>query len=267
MANKKKFTRKEQAYIEYLHLQNRINELLGKEERLRDDDEYINSDAFKYAVKCAKPTEMLISINEGYHREIKRLIEKKERDKFFATEDGTKYKAFFEERLENVNDEIATEYKQANDELSAIIKGLLGDDWGVNFTPAVTDIGIIESGDRFIFGHSFTIFHSNTYLFSTDNEEKYTIDKMRFDFSCGSMMSFSIFEEKSRRDFEIGKGKFLDSTETLLKVRQVIYDRMIRVKSLEEDANNLRARLEKPDMEYYNALVSLAELKKKLSED
>ncbi len=74
MANKKKLSRKEQVYIEYLHLQNRMNELLGREERLRDDEEYINSDAFKYAVKCAKPIDMLISINEGYHREIKLLI-------------------------------------------------------------------------------------------------------------------------------------------------------------------------------------------------
>ena len=258
-----KLSRKAKVYLEYLHLVNRINELRGNDERYRVDEEYINSDAFAYSVKCAKKISQLEAINADCRKTIDRLVAEQKRDQFFATEDGTKYKEFFETAKEEKKQNIAHNICEVNEKLNSFIKRLLGDEWGVRSTPSSTDIGLTDENGKFIFGHNFTLYHYNY----TEPGEKLTYANMRFDFGCGAMCSFDIFKSETRREFEIGKGKFLADTDALWAIKEIIYDFVVKDEALREELRNINNLLEKPDMGYYNSIISLAELRARLTSE
>ena len=258
-----KLSRKAQVYLEYLHLVNRINELRGNDERYRVDEEYINSEAFAYSVKYAKKVSQLEAINADCRKTIERLVAEQNRNQFYATEDGKKYKEFFETAKEDTEKELANSYRETNDKLNSFIKKLLGNEWVVRFDLSQTEIGLEDEDGRFIFGHTFTLYHYNY----RKPGEKLTYANMRFDFGCGSMMSFDVFKCETRREFEIGKGKFLADTDALWAIKEIIYDGMVRCETLKEYLHHIDNLLSKPDMAYYNSLSSLAELKKRLTNE
>lgn len=227
-------TKREQLYLIYLNALNTYNKLYGREDEVvRTDNEFVNSDAFRQEAKRAGTTAYLQGRINSLQREIDRKIEERRAEDFFNTEDGALFMAHLVEQKENARKKRDSVVKNAQSVIENIVKNLLGEDWGARFLMGSTEVGILsqeEGKGMFVFGHNFTLMHG---IYGDVN--KMTIDDMRFDFSCGSMMAFPIFNDKDgqlRVKYEVGKGKFLSNTEALLEIRQTIFNAMVEIERL-----------------------------------
>lgn len=227
-------TKREQLYLIYLNALNTYNKLYGREDEVvRTDNEFVNSDAFRQEAKRAGTTAYLQGRINTLQREIDRKIEGRRAEDFFNTEDGALFMAHLVEQKENARKKRDSVVKNAQSVIENIVKNLLGEDWGARFSMGSTEVGILsqeEGKGMFVFGHNFTLMHG---IYGDVN--KMTIDDMRFDFSCGCMMAFPIFNDKDgqlRVKYEVGKGKFLSNTEALLEIRQTIFNAMVEIERL-----------------------------------
>jgi len=235
-------TPKETIYLHYMQVHNTYDQLYGKTTDLyRIDNEFVNSQEFKNMARSAGTIQTIQGKINYYQRLIDKKLEEKRTEELFNTEDGAKYMQHLTEESEKIREKRDAVANMAEMHIDNLVKNLLGDDWGAKFMLGSVEIGLLSKDKNdcrhFIFGHNFTLMTS-----MYGDYEKATIDDMTFNFSCGSMMAFPIFNSDEgllRKEFEIGKGKFLSNTQVLLEVREKTFNAMVEIYRLSEIGNEL----------------------------
>ena len=228
-------TPKETIYLHYMQVHNTYDQLYGKNTDLyRTDNEFVNSQEFKNMVRNADTIQTIQGKINYYQRLIDEKLEQKRTEELFNTEDGAKYMSHLTDESEKYREQRDAVANMTEMHIDNLVKNLLGDDWGARFTMGSIEIGLLSKKDGyyFIFGHNFTLLTS-----MYGDYKKATIDDMTFSFSCGSMMAFPIFNSDEgllRKEFEIGKGKFLSNTQVLLEIREKTFNAMVEIYRLNE---------------------------------
>lgn len=252
-------TRKEQIYLIYLQVHNTYDRLYGKVDNMfRTDNEYVNSEEFKADARRAESIQTLQGRINYYQNMIDKKLEEKRTEELFNTEDGAKYMLYLTDEIEKYREQCDSVANTAEMNIDNLVKNLLGDDWGAKFMVGSIEIGLLSKDKNdwrhFIFGHSFTLM-TNVY----GDYEKATIDDMTFSFSCGTMMAFPIFNSNEgllRKEFEIGKGKFLSNTEVLLEVREKTFNAMVEIYRLNRIIGGLTHKMKHATEEDLEAFMN-----------
>ena len=250
-------TRKEQIYLHYLHVHNTYDQLYGKTTDLyRTDNEFVNSQEFKNMVRSAGTIQTIQEKINYYQRLIEEKLEQKRTEELFNTEDGAKYMLYLTDESEKYREQRDAVANMTEMNINNLVKNLLGDKWGAKFMWGSVEIGLLSKKDGyyFIFGHNFTLM-TNMY----GDYKKATIDDMTFSFSCGSMMAFPIFNSDEgllRKEFEIGKGKFLSNEQVLLEVREKTFNAMIEIYRLNEIIDGLTHKMKHATAEDLEAFMN-----------
>ena len=252
-------TPKETIYLHYLQVHNTYDRLYGRVDNLfRTDNEYVNSEEFKADARRAESIQTLQGRINYYQNMIDKKLEEKRTEELFNTEDGAKYMLYLTDESEKYREQCDSVANTAEMNIDNLVKNLLGDDWGAKFMVGSIEIGLLSKDKNdwrhFIFGHSFTLM-TNVY----GDYEKATIDDMTFSFSCGTMMAFPIFNSNEgllRKEFEIGKGKFLSNTEVLLEVREKTFNAMVEIYRLNRIIGGLTHKMKHATEEDLEAFMN-----------
>lgn len=252
-------TRKEQIYLHYLQVHNTYDQLYGKNTDLyRTDNEFVNSQEFKNMARNADTIQTIQGKINYYQRLIDQKLEEKRTEELFNTEDGAKYMSHLTDESEKYREQRDAVANTAEMNIDNLVKNLLGDDWGAKFMLGSVEIGLLSKGKNdclnFIFGHSFTLM---TGMYG--DIKNATIDDMNFNFSCGAMMAFPIFNSDEgllRKEFEIGKGKFLSNEQVLLEVREKTFNAMVEIYRLNRIINGLTHKMKHATEEDLKAFMN-----------
>ena len=251
-------TRKETIFLHYMQVHNTYDRLYyGKSINLyRTDNEFVNSQEFKNMVRSTGTIETIQGKINYYQRLIDKKLEEKRTEELFNTEDGAKYMSHLTDEIEKYREQRDAVANTAEMNIDNLVKNLLGDKWGVRFLLGSIEIGLLSKKDGyyFIFGHNFTLM-TNMY----GDYKKATIDDMSFGFSCGSMMAFPIFNSDEgllRKEFEIGKGKFLSNEQVLLEIREKTFNAMVEIYRLNEIINGLTHKMKHATEEDLEAFMN-----------
>lgn len=252
-------TRKEQIYLIYLQVHNTYDRLYGRVDNLfRTDNEYVNSEEFKADARRAESIQTLQGRINYYQDIIDKKLEEKRSEELFNTERGAEYMAYLTDETEKNREKRDAVANMAELHIDNLVKNLLGDQWGARFLLGSVEIGILSKDKNdcrtFVFGHNFTLMTS-----MYGDYEKATIDDMTFSFSCGAMMAFPIFNSDEgllRKEFEIGKGKFLSNEQVLLEVREKTFNAMVEIYRLNEIINGLTHKMKHATAEDLEAFMN-----------
>lgn len=223
-------TIKEKLYKEYVIAKNKLNALRGEELIGGDNiEEYFNSNIFSiYAKRYTKDdiNRMIHNAEIAYEEEVKKLRV----ENYFNTEEGKAEKERLTKEYEALQNKCAEMFKNADKELDIFIKDFLGKEWGVRYGTYSTEIGIVKDVNngfvKFVFGHSFTIYHDNMF-------------EKRFEMNYGCLGSFDLLnDEVLRPKFLMGMATFANDKDRLLRLRSYL-------KSAGEDIKELHERMDK----------------------
>lgn len=195
-------TQKENLLLKAMEIENQINVVEGKEEKVIDT----NSWNFKEEARSNKVYELEDRI-EYAERKLEQAKEKKAEAEWLTTDEGKAYSARLEQAENVLHTTFSMSKNTAINNLNHLFQQELGEKWGLcRFDDSVIEIGIIDVNKpmyedgiyKEVFGHRFTVY-VGINLWD---------DKDRFEINYGCLGNFSPAKDADWVDFLQGLAKF-----------------------------------------------------------
>ena len=218
--------------------------LLQRQDEIIDQIRVIEPD-FYYVESCygrqtLKSIKAAIQRLEQY---LENIIEKREVEKFYATEEGQNLK----EELESSKEELATELDNLNEtyknEVHQKIMSVLDEnEWTIQANPESIEIGLKEIDEKRLtkgftmsFGETFTIY--NFHIFSRGDKP--------LEINYGTCGSFNPLESR-RSQYLLGMATFVNSFETLKELKVILDEWYDKQRQLFRKLDAIAERLKNP---------------------
>jgi len=207
-------TQKENLLLKAMEIENQINEVEGKEQKVID----IHDWHFRDAIKANRVFDLENRVARA-ERMLAQAKAKKAEEQWLTTDEGKAYATRLQAAKEALHNGHHASEKKAVDSLNALIKEQLGSEWGLcAFSDTHIEIGIVDTTKPLrrdgtsneIFGHSFDVYLGKNW----DNED-------RFEINYGCLGGFTPTADSSRVAYLVGLAKFSSDTKMQAEVARI----------------------------------------------
>lgn len=230
-------TRKENLLIEAIAIENEIATLLGKAPFTFISDEQRRNIADKTTLydleRRVKSAELALK-SAKHQAKI---------DAYYATDEGKAFQTSCETRKKELKEIRLKALANTGSHCEKLIEEYLGSAWGLNLSEYKIEVGLLsedEGAREFIFGHSFEL----RYEYEYDEDSTYEREfKLRLNYGC--MGEFDPLTDKSRADFIIGLGKFVEP-DFLSKLKSILQDLADQLSNMIAEYREVNNKLNDP---------------------